>query len=180
MQEVWDIQDSSQSRLTGLSNLGKRVSVRDVTMESVVKAEILCADERRFLKAKGQPSPQPDGGSIRLWWCFPAAAIWRLVRVQEKPRAKCWDILNEKLIRSAQDLRRPSRDPDLNPFKHFWGNWKYLLMIPSQPDRAGEYLQQKTSEYLQTGGCNYFQRCFSVALGWNTNGNVLFLFLFSI
>lgn len=136
-------------------------------------ADVHHADGRRFLKAK-----RSDGGGVfQQLGC----GDWSASRKSTEQSAEI------HLMKNWSGVLRTADGPAViltwTCSIIFEETWKYLLMIPSQADRAGEYLQRRMSEYphvLKTGGCNCCQRCFSVALAWNTNVKVLFSFIFSI
>jgi hypothetical protein len=72
------------------------------------KTELFCLNVKcHFWRNPGTlPTVKHGGGSIMLWGCFSVTGTWRLVRVEGKMNgAKNREILDENLLRSAQDLR---------------------------------------------------------------------------
>jgi hypothetical protein len=76
--------------------------------------EFLCGDGRTLKKDNHLCSTtnqaKHGGGSIMLWRCFSAAGTGRLVRIEGKVNgAKYREILEENLLKKAQDLRLEQR-----------------------------------------------------------------------
>jgi hypothetical protein len=79
------------------------------------------------------PTVMHGGGSIMLWRCFSAVGTGMLVRIKGKMNgAKYKEILDEKLLQSAQDLRLGRR-------------FNRTMTLSSQP-RQQEWLRGQDSE----------------------------------
>ena len=91
---------------------------RHLKDSQTMRNKILWSDETKIelfgLNARWQvwkkpgtiPMVKHGGGSIMLWRCFSAARTGRLVRIEEKMNgAKYREIIDENLLRSAQDFR---------------------------------------------------------------------------
>ena len=97
--------------------------MRNKILYDETKIELFGLNAKRHVwtKAGTIPTVKHGCGSIKLWGCFLAVGIGRLVRIERKmSEAKYREILDEKLLQSAQDIRLGRRFtfPQDNDLKH--------------------------------------------------------------